>query len=155
MAENETKAQKLDRELEELMQGLRVLLPGVQVLFAFLLAVPFSDRFTTISGPDKALFLASLACAAVASAFLIAPSTFHRILFRDRDKEWIVIRANMLAIVGTVFLALAMSCAMFLVTDLLYGSRVASVLAAGVGLLFFALWYVVPGVRRARNPNPG
>ena len=151
MTERESKAERLDRELEELLQGLRVLLPGVQVLFAFLLAVPFSSRFAEVSGTDKGLFLAALVCAAIASAFLIAPSTFHRVLFRDRDKEWLVTRANALAIVGTVFLAVAMSCAMFLVADVLYGSRVAAVLASGLGALFVVLWYVVPGVRRARN----
>lgn len=151
MAEDESKAERLDRELEELLQGLRVLLPGVQVLFAFLLAVPFTNRFADVSGTDKGLFLTALVCAAVASAFLIAPSAFHRVLFRDRDKEWLVTRANGLAIIGTAFLAVAMSCAMFLVADVLYGSAFAAALASGLGALFVLLWYVVPGIRRARN----
>jgi hypothetical protein len=151
VAANETKAERLNRELEELLQGLRVLLPGVQVLFAFLLTVPFTQRFETISGRNKALFMAALASAAAASAFLIAPSAFHRMLFRDRDKEWLVLRANLLAIVGTVFLAIAMTCALFLVGDVVYGSRVAGAIAGVLGLLFVLLWYVVPGIRRARN----
>jgi hypothetical protein len=150
MANRETKAEKLDRELEELLQGLRVLLPGVQVLFAFLLTVPFSQRFTTVSASNKGVFLAALVCAATASAFLIAPSAFHRILFRDREKEWIVLRANLLAIVGTVFLAAAMMLALFVVTDVLYGSRVAGAVAGALGALFVVLWYVLPAVRRAR-----
>lgn len=151
MTENETKAERLNRELEELLQGLRVLLPGVQVLFAFLLTVPFSNRFASVTSSEKALFLAALVCAAVASAFLIAPSAFHRMLFREHDKEWLVLLANKLAIVGTVFLAVAMTCAMFLVATVLYGSAVASAVAAGLGTLFLVLWYVVPGARRAKN----
>ncbi len=151
MAQRESKPERLNRELEELLQGLRVLLPGVQVLFAFLLTVPFTQRFEAVSSRNKGLFAAALASAAMASAFLAAPSAFHRILFRDRDKEWLVLRANALAIVGTIFLAVAMTCALFLVADVLYGSRVAGAIAGALGLLFVVLWYVVPGVRRAKN----
>lgn len=151
MAENETKAERLDRELEELLQGLRVLLPGVQVLFAFLLTVPFTQRFTTVSASDKGVFLAALVCAATASAFLIAPSAFHRILFRDREKEWIVVRANVIAIVGTIFLAAAMMLALFVVSDVLYGATVAGLVAGALGALILVLWYVLPAVRRSRR----
>ena len=151
MTKDETKAERLDRELEELLQGLRVLLPGVQVLFAFLLTVPFSQRFTAVSGSDKGLFLAALVCAAIASALLIAPSAFHRILFRDREKEWIVLRSNVLAIIGTVFLAAAMLLALFVVSEVLYGSVVAGGVAGGLGLLILVLWYIVPAARRARH----
>jgi hypothetical protein len=151
MAKEETKAERLDRELEELLQGLRVLLPGVQVLFAFLLTVPFSQRFQSVSPSDKGILLAALICAATASAFLIAPSAFHRVLFREREKEWIVLRANHMAIVGAIFLAAAMSLALFLVSDVLYGSAVAGVVAGALGVLIVILWYVIPAVRRARH----
>ena len=151
MSERETKAERLDRELEELLQGLRVLLPGVQVLFAFLLSVPFTQRFSEVSSSDKGFFLAALISAALASACLIAPGAFHRVLFRDREKEWIIVRANVLALVGTVFLAAAMSLALFVVTDVLYGSAVAAWVAGGLGVVFVGLWYVLPAIRRARH----
>jgi uncharacterized protein DUF6328 len=151
MASGTSDPQRLDRELGELLQELRVTLPGVQVLFAFLLTVPFSQRFTEVTGTEKKVFVASLIGAAIASALLIAPSAFHRILFRDRDKEWLVLRANALAIAGTVFLAVSMSCALYLVADVLYGSTFAAAIAAGLAAVFVSLWYVVPLVRRARR----
>ena len=151
MSKEESKAERLDRELMELLQGLRVLLPGVQVLFAFLLTVPFTNRFDTLTSSEKALFLAALMCAGLASALLIAPSTFHRILFRDRDKEWMIVTSNALAVAGTFFLAVAMTCAFFLVAELIYDARVAGIVAAALALVFLGLWYVVPLVRRGRN----
>jgi uncharacterized protein DUF6328 len=151
MASGTSDPQRLDRELGELLQELRVTLPGVQVLFAFLLTVPFSQRFTEVTGTEKKVFVASLIGAAIASALLIAPSAFHRILFRDRDKEWLVLRANALAIAGTVFLAVSMSCALYLVADVLYGSTFAAALAAALAVVFVSLWYVVPLVRRGRR----
>ncbi len=149
MPENESKSERLDRELGELLQGLRVLLPGVQVLFAFLLTVPFSQRFPRLSRPEQGLYLAALVCAAMASAFLIAPSAFHRILFRERDKEWLIVASNGLTIVGTIFLAIAITCSAYLVTEVIYGSRLAAAIAAGLGIVFFGLWYAVPVARRA------
>jgi hypothetical protein len=145
--------QRLDRELGELLQELRVTLPGVQVLFAFLLTVPFSDRFERLSNADQRLFVGALAGAAVSSAFLIAPSAFHRLLFREGYKEWLVLIANRLAIVGMVFLAMSMTCALWLVADVIYGSTVASAVAGCAGATFITLWYVVPAVHRARKTD--
>lgn len=150
-SKRETKPERLDRELVELLQELRVTLPGVQVLFAFLLTVPFADRFAALSSAEKRLYVAALVGATVASALLIAPSAFHRVLFRDRDKEWLLLRANALAIAGTVFLAASMSCALFLVVEVTLGSAWASSIAGLCAALFVGLWYVVPLVRRARN----
>jgi hypothetical protein len=147
----ESKADRLDRELGELLQELRVTLPGVQVLFAFLLTVPFSDRFTRLSGTEKSLFLAALSGAAIASALLMAPTAFHRLLFRDRDKEWLVLRSNTLAIVGMLFLAVSMSCALYLVVEVVNGGELAGAIAGVFGAVLVTLWYVVPLVRRARN----
>lgn len=151
MTPNETKAERLDRELGELLQELRVVLPGVQVLFAFLLTVPFASRFTELTSGERAVFLAALICAAVASALLIAPTVFHRILFREHDKEWLLLLTNRLAIAGTVLLAVAMTCALFLVAEVLYGASLAAGVAAGIGALFLVLWYVIPLTRRTRN----
>lgn len=147
----ETKAEKLDRELGELLQELRVLLPGVQVLFAFLLTVPFSNRFERLTGSEEGLFLAALICAAVASALLVSPSAFHRVLFREHDKEWLLVVTNRLAIAGSVFLAVSMTCALFLVAEFIYGSKLASVVAACTGALFILVWYAVPLARRSRG----
>jgi hypothetical protein len=147
----ETKAERLDRELNELLQGLRVLLPGVQVLFAFLLTVPFSQRFGELSSAQETLFVVALTGAAIASALLVAPSAFHRILFRDREKEWIVVWSNRLTIVGTAFLAVAMVCALYLVIEVVLGHGEAIAVASVLGALFVTLWYVVPYVRRKSN----
>jgi hypothetical protein len=153
MPAGETKADRLDRELGELLQELRVVLPGVQVLFAFLLTVPFAGRFGSLSSTERAIFLAALLSAAVASALLISPTAFHRILFRERDKEWMILLTNRLAIAGTVFLAGSMICALFLVTEVIYGSELAAGVGAGVGMLFMVVWYAVPLARRARKPG--
>ncbi len=149
---DETEGARLDRELGELLQELRVMLPGVQVLFAFLLGVPFTQRFPQLEAPEQALYLATLILTALATAFLVSPSAFHRILFRERDKEWIIKVANKLAVTGTACLATAISSAVFLVTEMLYGSRLAAAVTALLGFVFLLIWYVVPLVRRATNP---
>ena len=145
------RSEKLDRELGELLQELRVLLPGVQVLFAFLLTVPFAARFRGLSGPEEALFFAALVSAALASAFLVAPSAFHRILFRGHDKEWLITVTNRLAIVGSIFLAVSMTCALYLVAQVLHGPVLAAAIAGFVGGVCLVLWYAVPTVRRMRR----
>jgi uncharacterized protein DUF6328 len=151
VARREAKGQRLDRELGELLQELRVLLPGVQVLFAFLLTVPFSSRFEALTVAEEGLFLSALVCAAVATALLIAPSAFHRILFREHDKEWMILTANRLAIAGTVFLAVSITSALYLVAEVIYGAGLSAAVTAAVGVLFLVLWYVVPVLRRARH----
>jgi hypothetical protein len=148
---DETKGERLNRELEELLQGLRVLLPGVGVLFGFLLTVPFSQRFTQITRSQEVVYVVALACAALATTFLSAPGAFHRVLFRDRDKEWLVIRSNILAIIGTVFLATAITAGLYLAVEMAFRSAVAAAVAGGVGALIAILWYVIPLVRRASN----
>lgn len=153
MPDKESKPERLDRELGELMQELRVLLPGVQVLFAFLLTVPFAQRFSQVSEGDKRLFVTALICTALASALLIAPGAFHRVLFRSRDKDWLVSVSNGLALAGTAFLAVAMTCVVYLVTDVIYDSRAAGLVAAPIGAIFVIVWYVVPLVRRARESS--
>jgi hypothetical protein len=141
---NETELERLDRNLNELLQELRVALPGVQVLFAFLLTVPFSQRFSELSRAQEHLYYGVLLCTAVASALLIAPTMHHRLLFRHRRKREIVRWANRLAIVGLTVLALAMTGTIVLITDLLYGSAVMTVAAGLVVVLFGVLWYAIP-----------
>jgi len=146
----ETEEERLDRNLAELLGELRVALPGVQVLFAFLLVVPFNTRFAGLASGQKQLYLASLLFAGVASALLIAPAAHHRLTFRLQDKRYLVLTANRLAIVGLGCLAIAMTTAIALVTDVVFGTGTAAAATAGIGLLFLALWYVLP-LRRRKN----
>lgn len=124
-------------------------LPGVQVLFAFLLVVPFNQRFPSVSDFDRKLYLGTLLCAAGASALLIAPTVHHRVVFRRQDKENLVVVANRLTLVGMALLAVAMTAAIVLVTDVLFGPATTIAAGALVGLMFAVLWYAVPLRRRA------
>jgi Family of unknown function (DUF6328) len=146
MKEEDEKARR-DRELIELLNELRVALPGVQVLFAFLLIVPFSQRFSTVSPLQQYVYFAVLLCTAVAAVLLIAPSSHHRLLWREHAKEETLATANRLTIGGLTFLALAMVGAIFLITDLLFGSVAAAASAAGLGAAFIWFWYGQPLLR--------
>jgi hypothetical protein len=140
----ETEQERLDRNLEQLLGELRVALPGVQVLFAFLLVVPFNQRFADITSFQRTVYFVTLLCATAATACLIAPTAHHRVEFRGKDKERIVMGGNKLAIVGLALLATAMTGAITLVTDFLYASTTTAIAAGLVGLLFAVLWYAVP-----------
>jgi hypothetical protein len=144
---DETEQERLDRNLEQLLGELRVALPGVQVLFAFLLVVPFNQRFADITSFQQTVYFVTLLCATAACACLIAPTAHHRIEFREQDKERIVMGGNRLAIVGLTLLAIAMTGAITLVTDFLYSSKTTTIAAVLVALLFATLWYAVP-IRR-------
>jgi Family of unknown function (DUF6328) len=143
----ESEQERLDRNLEQLLGELRVALPGVQVLFAFLLVVPFNQRFADITSFQRTVYFVTLLCATAACACLIAPTAHHRIEFRAQDKERIVMGGNRLALAGLALLATAMTGAITLVTDFLYSSTTTAIAAGGVALLFFVLWAVIP-VRR-------
>jgi len=143
----ETEKERVDRNLQELLGELRVALPGVQVLFAFLLVVPFNQRFASITQFQRTIFFVTLLFATSACICLIAPTIHHRIEFRQQDKRRIVIGANWLAVVGLSFLAVAMTGAIMLITDMLYRSTTVAIVAGCVALLFALVWYAVP-VRR-------
>jgi hypothetical protein len=140
----ESEKERVDRNLTELLTELRVALPGVQVLFAFLLVVPFNNRFAKVTTFEKNVYFVTLLCATAASVCLIAPTIQHRIEFRRQDKAHIVMVANQLAIAGLTFLAVAMIGAILLITDVLFGSPTSVVSAAFVGLAFGVLWYAIP-----------
>jgi galactose mutarotase-like enzyme len=144
---NETEKERLDRNLNELLGELRVALPGVQVLFAFLLAVPFNQRFAQTTPFEKGVYFVTLSATALATALLIAPSAMHRIEFRADDKHFVVFTANRLAIVGFAALGVAMTAAVLLVTHFIYNNTLAIVTTAIVGSLFFLLWYAFPLAR--------
>lgn len=141
----------LDRELIELLNELRVTLPGVQVLFAFLLIAPFSQQFDRINDLQKYAYLIALTFTALGSAFLIAPTPYHRIRFRDQDKEAMLRLANRLAIAGTLCVAIAISCALFFVTDFLFSSPVPTLLTALVAGVIVTFWYALPLARELRD----
>jgi hypothetical protein len=150
---NETEKERLDRNLNELLGELRVALPGVQVLFAFLLTVPFQQGFAKATGFQKDVYLVTLLLTAAASALLIAPSAYHRIQFRQNDKEHIVNMANKFAIAGFAVLAAAMTSAVLLVTDYLYSGTTSLIATIGVGLTLYGLWYVAPIGRRLKQSD--
>jgi hypothetical protein len=148
---DEDESQRLDRELIELLNELRVALPGVQVLFAFLLTLPFTQRFEKLAGRDKAVFFVGLLATLVASALLIAPSAHHRLRFRDRDKEHLIRTANRLALWGMGFVAVAMTCSVFVIAEFVYGGVVGTIVAIGTALLFGLFWYAIPLRREFRG----
>jgi predicted membrane channel-forming protein YqfA (hemolysin III family) len=152
--EQESKDERLDRELIELLNELRVALPGVQVLFAFLLAVPFTQRFERLTSAQEDVFFAAFLCTAVATALLIAPSAYHRLRWREHDKEHMLQLSNRLAIAGTIFLAAAIVAVVYLVTDLIFGLAATLVATTLAAILFAWLWYGLPLVRRVRVPRP-
>jgi Family of unknown function (DUF6328) len=146
----ETAAERLDRNLEELLQGLRVAITGVQVLFAFLLVLPFQSGFPDVTPFQEKIYFATLLCTAMASILLIAPSARHRIRFRHADKAYVVFSANRLAIGGLAFLGLGMLGAVLLVSDYLFGVTTTIVATAVVGVALAWLWFGSP-LTRGRN----
>jgi Family of unknown function (DUF6328) len=145
----EDKSEKLDRELIELLNELRVALPGVQVLFGFLLVVPFSQGWSRVTETERRVFFATFIATAIATVLLIAPSAQHRILWRARDKEALLQRANALALAGTVFLAVAITGAVWVVTDVIYRQAPTALVTAGTAGVFAWFWFVWPLLRRA------
>jgi hypothetical protein len=148
---DETPAERADRNLDELLQELRVALPGVQVLFAFLFSVPFAQRFSEVSDFGEDVYFVTLLSGAVASALLIAPSAYHRLNFSQGDKQHIVRVANIFAIVGFVVLALAMTGAVLLVTTFVFDGGTAGIGTAVVGGALLMLWFVLPLARRIQR----
>jgi hypothetical protein len=148
---HETEKERLDRNLNELLQELRVALPGVQVLFAFLLTVPFQQGFSKATEFQKDVYLVTLLLTALASALLMAPSAYHRLEFRQDDKKHIVFMANKLSIAGFAVLAAAMTSAVLLVTDYLYSDTTSVIATIGVGVALYGLWNAAPLTRRARR----
>ncbi len=151
MSGDESKEEQLDRELIELLNELRVALPGVQVLFAFLLGVPFTQRFGEVTELQKDVYFLTFLCTATATGLLIAPSAYHRLDWRRGDKEHLLVVSNRLAISGTVFLALAISGAVFVVTDILFDETSAAVFAAVTAAFLGWFWYGLPLLRRLRD----
>ena len=152
---DESDDERLDRNLGELLQELRIALPGVQVLFAFLLAVPFQQEFTKVSEFEKKIYFATLLLTALSAALLIAPSAYHRLTFRYQQKHRLVFVSNRLTIAGLATLALAMTCAVMLITHLLFGTVTTIVVTALILAMFVVLWGVLPLKRRLKYRREG
>ena len=131
-------------KLRELLDELRVILPGTQVLFAFLLAVPFSTRFTEIRSAEQISYFIAFIAATVASILLIAPGALHRIAGHRTNLEKLIETSTRLAIAGTVFLAVSIAAVVFLITHFLHGAGLAAVVTAGAVCLTTWLWYGLP-----------
>jgi hypothetical protein len=147
---SETALERCDRNLVELLQEVRVAQTGVQILFAFLLSVPFTARFERLSDFQEIVYFGTLLAAGAAALLLIAPTSHHRIVFRLGDKEHLVRAANRLTIVGLVFVAFALIGAILLVSDFLFPGGVAIATTAAAALTCLTTWYVLPMARRRR-----
>ena len=149
---DEDRTERINRELIELLNELRVALPGVQFLFAFLLVVPFQQRGGQTTDFQKDVYFVTLVAAAVATALLIAPAAQHRVLFRQHDKERLLKRSSYMAYAGLVVLAVAIAAAVLLVVDVLFEDRTRAWWTAGlIEVLLVYLWIVVPFVQRSRG----
>ena len=144
----ESEQARLDRQLDQLLTELRVAMPGVQVLFAFLLAVPFQQRFTTVTDFQQDVYFVTLLAAAAASALFIAPTAFHRLIFKSRDKPYLIAVSSKLAVAGLGCLAIAMNGAVLLVTDVLFDGAIVVLTVAITAVLYIGLWFVLGIVRR-------
>jgi hypothetical protein len=147
-ARDESEAERDDRNLAELLQELRVAGLGVQVLFGFLLSLPFTNRFTRLSHGQRELYLATLVLAAVATALLLGPVAYHRLVFRRGQKEGLVQAANVMAIAGLAAVGLAVSAAVLLVTGYVASGLPAALITAFVTGVFGLLWFAFPLMRR-------
>lgn len=150
----ETPEERANRELIELLNELRVALPGVQVLFAFLLTVPFSQGFSRIDAADRRIYFAAVLATAAATIFLIAPTAHHRIRFRDGVKEQLLRVATVFAIIGLALLAFAIGAVTYVISDVLYSGTVASIATAGIAGAAVVIWFLVPFAYRPDRAPP-
>jgi membrane-bound acyltransferase YfiQ involved in biofilm formation len=147
----EEEQERLNRQMSELLNEVRVAMPGVQVLFGFLLTVPFQQRFQQVTEFQEKVYLGTLIAAATATAFLIAPSAYHRVMFEQHQKPTIIQRGTIQFLIGLVALALAMNGAVLLVTDVLFDAGTRTVVVACLACLYVTLWFGLGIVRRLRR----
>jgi hypothetical protein len=146
---------KRDRQMAELLQELRIALPGVQILFAFLLTVPFAQGFQNVTNFQRDLYFATLLATTASTACLIAPSATHRLRFHQKERAYIIESSNRLLIAGLAFLAIAMVCAVTLITDYLFGLGDSWYWPALVAVTLVVLWFARPLLRHARGDSSG
>jgi ABC-type Mn2+/Zn2+ transport system permease subunit len=150
MAEQRSK-EELNQEWGELVEEHRLAMPGVQVLFGFLLVLPFQNRFERLTTNQEYVYFSALVCATIAVVLLIAPTAAHRIRWRQADKEALLRMATRTAIAATVFMASAMTASVYLITDYLFGEPATAVVTALVAAAFILFWYGFPLWRRFKD----
>jgi hypothetical protein len=158
MNEDETRSEaerKRDRQMIELLNELRVALPGVQILFAFLLTVPFSQRFPDLTSFQRDVFYITLIATTLSAACLIAPSAAHRLRFHQSERTWLIESANQLMIAGLGFLAIAIGAAFLLITDVLFDGARVWIYSVLVWCVILGLWFVRPLSRTIRGESSG
>jgi Family of unknown function (DUF6328) len=148
LGRDESEGERLDRNLAELLQELRVAGLGVQVLFGFLLALPFSNRFSQVSSGERVLYLTDLLLAALATVLLLAPVAYHRLVFRRHEKRQLLRFANVTAVSGLVAVALAVSAAVLLDVSFVEGGSLVAAVGVSMFVLFGGLWFALPLWRR-------
>lgn len=153
--DRERDERRRDRQMIELLNELRIALPGVQILFAFMLTVPFSVRFDKLTGFQRDVYYVTLIGTALSAACLIAPSAAHRLRFHQSERAWIVESANDLMIAGLAFLALALCGSVLLITDLMFDGARVWIYSGAVAAVILGLWFVRPLVRAGRGRSSG
>jgi len=144
----ETEQERLNRELIELLNELRVVLPGVQVLFAFLLTIPFARGFPKLHHLDRDVYFAALLATVLSTILLITPSAYHRLVFRHHDKRDLLEVSNRLIVAGMAILAVAMACSLFVISDFIFGHLAAAIVTAAGVVAFASFWFVLPMISR-------
>jgi uncharacterized protein DUF6328 len=152
--QRDTDYARTERQLGELLSEVRIAMPGVQLLFAFLLVVPFNQRFAEATQFQRDVYVVVLLCAAFASALLIAPTAYHRIMFHRGDRPRLIASATRMTLAGLVLLALAMTGAVLLVTDFVFSTATSIACTAAVFAAFAWLWFGLALVRRVRDAPP-
>ena len=153
--EEQGEERRRDRQMIELLNELRVALPGVQILFAFLLTVPFTQRFTALTPFQRDTYYVTLIATALSTACLIAPSAGHRLRFHQGDRAWVIESANRLTIAGLVLLAIALAGSVLLITDVMFDGARVWIYTGAVWAVILVLWFVRPLVRSARGVSSG
>jgi hypothetical protein len=148
---DESPKERVDRELGELLDEIRVILPGVEILFGFLIILPFSEGFHAITGYERVLYLASFLCVSAGLALCVAPTTYHRLRFRKGDKEYLLFLANRLVIGAAVLIALGIVLTVYLVVQRMLPSTLAAAIAAVNAGWFAWFWFGLPLLRRAKD----
>jgi hypothetical protein len=150
VAEQRSK-QELDQEWSELVEEHRLAMPGIQVLFGFLLILPFQNRFERLTTHQEYVYFSALICATIAAVLLITPTVAHRIRWRQADKEALLKRATKTAIAASVFMAAAMTASVYLITDFLFGEPATAIVTSLVAAAFVLFWYVFPLWRKLKD----
>lgn len=150
--DDESDAERLDRNYGELLQELRVAQTGVQILFAFLLGIAFQQQFQKIESYQRTIYLVTLVAAACAAITLIAPVAIHRMLFRRHQKNQLVMMTSMLAATGLVFLGIAILAAVLFVVDVVENLTAGIIVTGVLALILLMLWYAMPFNFRRKHP---